>query len=140
MAFVGQVQRLGRIVGGLGQPAAMFAFDDALVFVQLRVGATLGQGFRAGKKEQEAVSALAELPGLTPGQVMERWPKALNLATADIIGARLEPSAQGFLAGTHRLQINVRGGHTCAFMAALAAKNPLTAVLRSVLGDRFDSR
>src|SRR5215468_4220627 len=104
MAFVGEVQRVGSLVGGLGQPAAIFAFDDALVFVKLRAGATLGQGFRASKKEQEAVRALAELPGLTPGQVMERWPKAVNLATADIIGARLEPSAQGFLAGTQRLQ------------------------------------
>jgi len=139
MVFVGQVQRLGWLVGGLGQPAAVFAFDDALVFVKLRAGASLGQGFRAGKKEQDAARALAELPGLTPGQVTERWPKALNLATADIVQVRLGPSAQGLLAGTQRLLIDVRGGDTWAFMAALAAKKPLTEVLRSVLGDRFDS-
>jgi hypothetical protein len=139
MAFVGHVQRVGRIVGGLGQPAAMFAFDDALVFVQLRVGATLGQGFRASKKERAAVRALAELPGLTPGQVIARWPNALNLATADIIKAHLGPSAQGLLAGTQRLQIDVRGSDTFIFVAALAAKKPLTDLLRPVLGDRLDS-
>ena len=115
MAFVGQVQRLVWLVGGPGQPAAVFAFDDALVFVKLRAGASLGQGFRASKKEREAVCALAELPGLTPGQVTKRWPKALNLATADIVKIRLGPSAQGRSAGTQRLLINVRGGDTWAF-------------------------
>jgi hypothetical protein len=108
MAFVGQVQRVGWLVGGLGQPAAMFAFDDALVFAKLRVGATLGHGFRASKKEHDAVRALAELPALTPGLVMERWPRALNVATADIIKSQLRPSAQGLVAGTQRLQIDVQ--------------------------------
>jgi hypothetical protein len=79
---------------------------------------------QAGNNEQEAVYALAGQPGLTPDQVMDRWLKALNLATEDIIEARLGPGIQGLVPVTRGLEIDVRDGSTCAFMAAATVTKP----------------
>src|SRR5215469_15466932 len=108
MAYIGQVQRLG--VGQPALPAALLVFDDALIFARLRVGSAMGLGMRAGKKDQAAIQAITEVDGLTPELVMDRWPHALNIPTAEIVEARLGRSIQGLLVGAQSLEIRLQNG------------------------------
>jgi hypothetical protein len=139
MTFIGQVQRLGWLShNDLAWPAALFVFDDTLIFVHLRLGVTLGgMGFQGSKKDQEAIKALSELDVLTPQLVMNRWPKALNLATARIVKAQLAPESLGNWLEITRLKIDLQDW-ACAYKAHRTAKEPLVRMLQSVLGDRFE--
>jgi hypothetical protein len=140
MTFIGQVQRLGWLShNDLAWPAALFVFDDTLIFVELRLSVALrGLGWLGSKKDQDAIKTLSELDVLTPQLVMDRWPKALNLATARIVKAQLVPDSLGNWWGITRLKIDLQGW-ACAYKAHRTAKEPLVRMLQSVLGDRFES-
>ena len=64
---------------------------------------------------------------------MNQWPKALNMATADIVKAQLGSSVQGLLLGTLQLQIWVKDERPHVFMAVSAARDPLVRMLTTVL-------
>ena len=87
MTFVGLVERLG-IPGDNSTrdlPFVMFAFEDTLIFAELRRGPLLSlKLFRPSDQDRDLVQEILDSKAVTPESVLLRWPNAVTIATSDM--------------------------------------------------------
>jgi hypothetical protein len=142
MTFLGAVDRLGIPGSGsaVDEPIVLFAFEDTLIFAELRRGPFLALGlFRHSDEDQRTMQEILVSKTVTPESVLLRWPKARVIATADIRKARLSRSILGAFYGTRKLTFDLEGDRTHAVWAIRTSREPLRRILVSVLGERFES-